>query len=428
MFKDPARLYRSPLVFCCCLSVALTALCAQTLSAQEEGGYVRKVPFVGCRVIKVTPGGQAERGGVQVMDLLSKYGEYTVVDHSTYYKAREAYLKNPSVKIPVEFWRGHEKIVINVFPGRLGVDTNEYNPVAYQFDSAMMHVDTTKNLPEYMRDVEFKEAFENDGAAKSIEQAREIIDRAEAEGTLTAMQILVARINLILDNAPEEELKKQDVLLAEFMRTQPLEYIGYLGDKLMRKEHFRPARVLLKQYQLSNSDDVSIRLNLGYIGLNLGYWEDAEAAADLVLSDPQKLSKNGLRIAYQQKASGALHRGDYDTAMTYAEKGFALTGETFELLMIQLVAALTGNVEKFNDASRRFKEAQPEMFEKYSLQRESAEALVLALNGQDEQARAIVARWSQKDRVPGRLKYYWLHFPASDKVIDNWLRLAAPQK
>jgi hypothetical protein len=170
-----------------------------------------------------------------------------------------------------------------------------------------------------------------------------------------------------------------------------------------------------------------VRLNLGYIGLNLGYWEDAEAAADLVLTDPAKLSQKGLKIAYQQKAVGTLHRGDYNTAMTYAEKGFALTGEAFEILMIQLVSALTGNVEKFNDASRRFKEALPEKYETYSLQRDSAEALALAVSGHEEQARAIVARWSQKDRVPGRLKNYWLHFPAGEKVIENWLRLAAPQ-
>ena len=419
--------HRQRLSFCLSLTIILTGFFVQAVHGQEEGGYVRKVPFVGCRVIEVTPGGQAERGGIRVMDLLSKYGEFTVVDHSTYYKAREAYYKSPQEKVPVEFWRGPEKIVIHVFPGRLGVDTNEMNPVAYQFDSAMMHVDGTKNLPDYMRDVEFKEDFENDGFAKALAAAKEIIDRAEAEGTLTATQILVARINLILDNAPEEELKKQDVLLAEFMRSQPLTYIAYLGDKLMRKEHFRPARVLLKQYLLSDPQDISVRLNLGYIGLNLGYWEDAEAAADLVLSDPQKLSKKGLRIAYQQKAVGTLHRGDYNTALTYSEKGFALTGEAFEILMIQLVSALTGNVEKFNDASRRFKEALPEKYEAYSLQRDSAEALALALSGHEEQARAIVARWSQKDRVLGRLKNYWIHFPAGEKVIENWVRLAAPQ-
>jgi hypothetical protein len=40
-----------------------------------------------------------------------------------------------------------------------------------------------------------------------------------------------------------------------------------------------------------------------------------------------------------------------------------------------------------------------------------AEALVLALNEQEEQARAIVARWSQKDRVPGRLKITGYTFP-----------------
>ncbi|HSD45724.1 MAG TPA: hypothetical protein VLB87_03845 [Pyrinomonadaceae bacterium] len=59
------------------------------------------------------------------------------------------------------------------------------------------------------------------------------------------------------------------------------------------------------------------------------------------------------------------------------------------------------------------------------MQRDSAEALVLALNGQEQKAREIVARWSQKDRVPGRLKNYWKHFPATEKLIENWLRLAA---
>jgi hypothetical protein len=420
------RNHRPRLSLCCWFGLVLTCLFVQPLQAQEQGGYVRNVPFLGCRVIKVTPGGPAEHGGIQVMDLLSKYGKFEVVDHSTYYKARAFYLKTPDERVPVEFWRGPEKIVLQVFPGRLGVDTNEMNPVAYQFDSAMMHVDAIKTLPDYMRDVEFKQEFENDGLAKALAAAKEIIDRAEAEGALTATQILVARIKLILDDASEEELKKQEVLLAEFMRTQPLEYIGYLGDKLMRKDHFRPARTLLKQYLLSDPQDVSVRLNLGYIGLNLGYWEDAEAAADLVLTDPAKLSQKGLKIAYQQKAVGTLHRGDYNTAMTYAEKGFALTGEAFEILMIQLVSALTGNVEKFNDASRRFKEALPEKYETYSFQRDSAEALALAVSGHEEQARAIVARWSQKDRVPGRLKNYWLHFPAGEKVIENWLRLAAP--
>ena len=402
-------------------------LLAQAAHGQEQGGYVRKVPYVGCRVIKVVPDSQAERAGIQVMDLLSKYGEFTVVDHSTYYKAREVYLKNPKVKIPVEFWRGHEKIVIKVFPGTLGVRTNEYNPVAYQFDSAMMHVNVIKNLPDYMRDVEFKQDFENEGVARSLAKAREIIDKAEGDGTLTAIQILVARINLILDNASEEELKQQDVLLAEFMRNQPAEYIGFLGESMLDTHHYRAARVLLKQYLLTDPDNVAVRQNLGYASFNLGIWDEAEAAADLVLTNPQALSEEALQIAYQQKALGALNRGEYNTSMTFAEKGYALSKGDFELRMIQIIAAMRGDVEKLQQALTLYEEDMDEKTENYQLKRASIEALALAMSGQTEEARAIVIRWSQKDRAAGRIKDFWRHFPVRDKVVENWIRLATPQ-
>jgi hypothetical protein len=87
MPKAPARRHRLLLSFW--LSVGLTTLFVQAVNGQEQGGYVRKVPYAG-RVIKVVPNTPAEAAGVQVMDLLSKYGEFTVVDHSTYYKARQS--------------------------------------------------------------------------------------------------------------------------------------------------------------------------------------------------------------------------------------------------------------------------------------------------------------------------------------------------
>ena len=409
------------------LSVGLTTLLLQTGHGQEQGGYVRKVPYVGCRVIKVIPDTPAERAGIQVMDLLSKYGEFTVVDHSTYYKAREAYSKNPKVKIPVEFWRGGERIVIRVFPGRLGIRTNEYGSVAYQLNSAMMHVDAIKNLPDYMRNVEFKEEFENDGMTRSLAKAKEIIDKAEGDGTLTGTQILVARIKLILDNAPEEELKQQDILLAEFLRSQPAEYIGFLGESMLDTRNYRPARVLLKHYLLSDPDNVAVRQNVGYASFKLGIWDEAEAAADLVLTNPQALSEEALQIAYHQKALGAMNRGDYHTSMTFAEKAFALSEGDFELTMIQIIAAMKGDVEKLQRALELFEEDMETKTEAYQFQRASVEALALAMSGQTDQARAIVARWSNKDRAEGRIKDFWRHFPVRDKVVENWIKLSTPQ-
>jgi tetratricopeptide (TPR) repeat protein len=291
----------------------------------------------------------------------------------------------------------------------------------------MMHVDAIKNVPDHVRDVEFKEVFENDGVARSLAKAQEIIDKAEGDGTLTATQILVARINLILDNASEEQLKQQDVLLAQFMRSQPAEYIGFLGESMLDTHNYRPARVLLKHYLLTDPHNVAVRQNLGYASFNLGIWDEAEAAADLVLTNPQALSAEALRIAYYQKALGAMNRGDYNTSMTFAEKGFALSDGHFELLTIQLIAAMTGNVEKLQTALKLYEEDMKEQTESYQLKRASVEALALAMNGQTEQARAVVARWSHKDRVPGRIKDYWRHFPVRDKVVENWISLATPQ-
>jgi hypothetical protein len=283
------------------------------------------------------------------------------------------------------------------------------------------------NIPEYLRQIEFKSEFDKEGRAAKVSKAQEMLERAEAEGTLTATQLLVARIRMIQDDAPEEELKKQEVLLAEFVRTQPAEYIGWLGNKFMKKEHWRPARTLLKHYLLHDPDNVSIRLNVGYIGLSLGLWEEAEAGADLVLTNPGMLSPYGMWVAYQQKAVGALHRGDYNTSILFAEKAFASHPSAYELLLIQLAAASTGDVAKFYDASARLKEKLPEKYEAFKLQVDSAEALLLVRTGQEEAARAIVARWSQKDRAEGRLKHYWSEYPAIKEVIENWVRLATPQ-
>lgn len=418
MRKHPFPFWLNIVVATCVL------MCAQSLSAQTPQD-APKFPGVGLRVIEVVPRGPAESGGVQRMDMLAKYGKFRVIDHSSYYKAREFYLKDRKVKVPLEFWRAGNRFIVHVYPGWVGMNTNEYNPLAYQLDAVINSFEGLENIAEYLRAIEFKEHLDKDKVAAQVAKANEMIERAQIEGTLTPTQILVFRIRMIADDASDEELKKQDELLAEFIGNQPPEYIGWLGNQLMKKEHFRPARTLLKQYVLHDPDNVSVRLNIGYIGLKLGFWEDAEAGADLVLTAPEKLSKRGLRIAYQQKACGLAHRGDYFEALRYAEKSFALEKEGFGILLIQLMAALTGDVEKFNDASRTFKEALPEKYESSSLQRDSAEALLLMMNRQEEAARAIVASWSHKDRAEGRLRHYWREFPASSKVLENWIRLAA---
>lgn len=383
----------------------------------------REPPKLGVRIIEVRPEGQLESAGIQVMDLLSKYGKFTVIDHSTYYKAREFYLKTPDKRVKVEFWRGRTPITIEVLPGSIGGSTNEYSAVAYQLDSAMMSVNALKEIAEFRRMVEFKSEFEKGGVEAAIAQAREIIDRAEAEGTLTPTQILVGRIGLILDNAPEDELHKLNALLVEVVRSQPAEYIGWLGNRFREQGHFRTARHLLKEYLSRDPEDMLIRLNLGDACLNLGLWTEAEAVADLALANADDLWPQGLFMAYEQKAFGALSRSDYNTSIAFAEKAFEMNEGTFEIAVVQLAAALSGNMDKFIEGSRIYKEKLPKEYEELKLKTDSIEALALSINGNDTLAREVIARWAQKDRVEERVKHYWRIYPQGNKVVENWMRL-----
>ena len=309
--------------FCFLLSVVLTGCASSSAQSNQLPEGNLEPPKLGVRVIEIVPDGQAEASGVQTMDLLASYGKFKIVDHSTYYKAREFYLRTPKVKVRVQFWRGRSPYTIEVLPGAIGMDTNEYNVVGYQLDAVLKHAELLYDVPEFKRGVEFKETFEKEGIDESLRKAKEMIDRAEAEGTLTATQILVARIRSILDNAPEEELKKQDVLIAEFLRSQPAEYIGWLGEHIQDQNHFRPARALLKQYLLMDPDNVWVRLNLGYVNTQLRLWADVEAGADLLLTNPEAIDPSDISLVYQQKALGALNRNDYDTSLAFAEKAFA---------------------------------------------------------------------------------------------------------
>lgn len=212
------------------LLTVVTTSCA-SLRAQHQQMPVadREPPNLGVRIINVTPEGQLERAGIQVMDLLSNYGKFKVIDHSTYYKAREFYLKTPDKKVQVQFWRGRTPLTLELLPGTLGGSTNEYNVVAYSSD----------------------------------------------------------------------------------------------------------------------------------------------------------------------------------------------------IEMVQLAAALSGNMDKFIEASRKRKETMPKEYETLKLETDSIEAFALSITGNDTLAREVVARSTVKDRVEARLKHHWRIYPHGNKVVENWMRLAA---
>jgi tetratricopeptide (TPR) repeat protein len=393
---------------------------SQALNSSAAAG---QPPNVGLRILKVYAGGFAQNAGLQPMDLLSRYGDFQIVDHASYFAARDACEKTPKQDVQIEVWRGRERMTATVLPGRLGMETNEYNRVSYSFHSLMDRVNALAQIPRYQRDVEFKEAFAN-SPDKTLAEAREIIDRAEQEGTLTPTQILVARIYLISDDALPADLKKQSELVAQLLSSQPDSFIEYVGsDQFFEKKRYRPAIECFKKHLQVDPSNISMRLNLGFACYHVGMFDEAEAAADYVLDNKLGLSGHGFLVAYQVKAMATLGHHDYSQAISFAEKSFEINRQTFDISLVMFAAAQIGDLEKLEEAARKFQEALPEKYEKIRFQVEAVEALALVKNNQRDHARQLILKWKGTDRIEGKLSAYWGIYPGGSDIVKNWKEL-----
>jgi hypothetical protein len=409
-----------------CLLATGTCGCSALLvrASQSRGAQESKEHFTGrgIRITEVWVGTPAARAGLKPMDLIFRYGDFEIVDDASFFAARDTYENGRDREIPLLIWRDGKALKIEVPPGRLGIQSNEYSPVAYQFSSLMMRLDAQQQIPEYQRDREFKDGYTP--PEKILNQAKGIIDQAEREGTLTSNQLLVARIYMILDDASPEDLKRQSELLVQLISTQPASYLHMLGnDRFFENKHNRPAIECFKRHLEVHPDDVSIRLNLGVAYNRLGMFSEAEAAADYVLDHELGLSDHGYVVAYGVKAMGALSRGDYGKTIALSEKAFAIEPCDCDIARVMLAAAETGDVQKLADASRKFKEALPAEFEKKKLQLAAVAALALARSNQRDRARELTTQWKDTDRIEGRLKAYWKIYPGGSDVWNNWADL-----
>jgi tetratricopeptide (TPR) repeat protein len=420
-------LKRSGILVFCLLTTFYASGCALA-SGQRLGALSQSVnpnPGRGLRIISVHEGSSASAAGLRPMDLLSKYGEFEVIDDASYFKAREAYEKSPGASVQIEVWRGNERLTPTVQVGRLGIDSNEYNPICYAFDALMDQVNALREIPEYQRDVEFKSQFAQ-GSEKNVAEARQMIDKAEREGTLTPTQILVARIYMIFDDAPTEALKQQSEMIAQLVSTQPAGFIEEVGSaRFFEKKRYRPAIECFRQYLKTDPDNVSIRLNLGNACYHVGMFDEAEVAANYALKDSEGLSEHGFQVAWQVKAMAALGHQNYRNAVLYGEKLFNCEAcrSSFEYSLVQLAAAQTGDLARVEEASRRFQEALPKKFEDVRFQIEAVEAFALVKNHQRDRARDLVMKWKAFPRIEGKLRSYWGAYPGGADVVKNWKEL-----
>ena len=233
---------------------------------------------------------------------------------------------------------------------------NELNPVCYQFDELVDTVTFLAEIPDYKRDRAFKDHFKV-SPEKLVDEARRVLDQAEQDGKLTPTQVLVSRISLIFDDAPPEEIKKQSEMFAQLLATQPDSFIKYLGQNVFfKKKRYRPAIECFKRHLQLDPSDISIRLNLGFALYNLRMWDEAEAAADYLFENKLSLDESDLVIAYQVKAMAALGHHEYSKSIAFAEKSFALDREVFDIAIVLLAAAETGDVQKFEETSLKFQQ------------------------------------------------------------------------
>lgn len=414
-----------PTLLLLCLLLTTTFACTgfptRASQVRDRPQELKQVfPGRGLRITEVFEGA-AERAGLKRMDLLFRYGDFEILDKASFYAARDTYQNRGVSEIPIVIWRDGKALTIKVEPGPLGIDTNEYSPVAYQFDSLMMKLDALQQLPEYTRGQEFKDSYTPE---KTRDEARRLIDQAESESTLTPAQILVARIYMIPDDASPEDLKRQSELLAQLVATQPVSYLHVLGnDHFLNKKHHRPAIECLKRYLEVTPDDATMRLNMGHAYSQLRMFVEAEAAADYVLDHQLKLSVHGQSLAFNMKAMGALSHGDYSKAISFAEKAFDLEQCKCDISLVLLAAAESGDLEKFNQTWLKFQQTLPQEFEKAQFPLAAVKALALAKNNQRDSARELSQNWKDKDRAEGRIKAYWKIYPCGSDVWTNWNEL-----
>ena len=409
-----------------CLLATTTYGCSTFLRARASHRGLQEskehYPGRGLRITGVHPDSPAERAGLKMMDTIFRYGDFAIVDDASFFTARDHYDNGLAREIPLVIWRAGRAQKIVVPPGKLGIESIEDSPVAQKFSSLMNHLVAQQQILGFESKREFKDSYIP--PEKIVAEAKAIIDQAEREATLTPNQILVARIYMIPDDASPEDLKRQSELLAQLISTQPASYVAWLGnDRFFENEHFRPAVECLKRHLEVHPDDVSIRLNLGVAYIQIGMFNEAEAAADYVLDNELPLAEHGYVVAYGVKAMVALSRGDYAKTISLSEKNFELEQNQSDIKRVMLAAAQTGDVQKVSEASRKHKEVLPAEFEKAKLQLTAVEALALVKANQRDRARELTRAWKDTDYIESRLKASWKRYPGGSDVWNNWNEL-----
>lgn len=405
------------------LSVGLLSGCSSSLArtssvapSQQSG---QSPPKRGLQITQVFPKSPAETAGLRTMDVITTYGDFEIADDAGFFAAKNYYQEKHIPTVEIVVWRGLTRMSAQVRSGWLGVSSKDYDKTSQEFMSLMMDINAQRELPQYMID---SGVYKFQGSqAQDLLKAKELIDQAERDGTLTPAQILLYRIYMILDDAPSADQQRLEDLLRELIASQPRNYIEMLGsDKFFKDKRYRAAIACFKEHLKTSGDDVSIRLNLGVAYNKLGMYNEANGAADYVFQHKLGLSEYGQSVGYSVKATASLGLKDYGTSIEYAKKAFEIEPRFYTVSLIQLAAAETGDLQLLETTIQQFRRTAPEEYEKMLIYSDAAKAYALNKANQTAAARKIVKRWGDLESAEGKVIDYWRIVPHGTEVSKTF--------
>ena len=398
------------------LGLSSVEVSAQEVNPNTRNATSEKPPRVGLRVLEVAEGSPAQKAGLQPMDVISKYGEFAVVDAASYFDARDVAEKSRNARIALVYWRGRERLETVITGPRLGIRFNEYNPITDALGVFITEFTSTLGASESKSRMRSGERIQAD--------ARALIERAASDGTLTPAQVLTAKISMTADNASADEIEKQTDMLKELLSNHPGTFASYLGSEVFfRQKRYRPAVECFKRSLSSTPSDANTRLNLGLAYIDLGMFSEADDAASYVFNDRIMLTDYGFGIAFQIRAAAALGQRDFVKAIDYAEKAFQYQPTRAYLISLwQLAAAQTGDLEKFYHVVETTDKTAPRDFDNLRAHADAIEAYALLKANQIDKARQIVKRWIGRTDLDLNADF-WKQYPSGDDVAKCWKEL-----
>ena len=222
---------------------------------------------------------------------------------------------------------------------------------------------------------------------------------------------------MILDDASTEDQQRQEDLLQQLIASQPENYIEYLGsDKFFKGKRYRAAIACFKEYLKKSSDDVSIRLNLGFAYNEIGMYSEANSAADYVFEHKLGLTDYGRNVAYTVKAKAALGLKDYGATIRYANQAFSVEPTYYTISLAQLAAAETGDLTLLDELTWQFQKTLPQKYSQLKVQSDAVKAYALMKANKRDAARKIVQAWQPQDNAEGKVVDYWRIVPHAENV------------